>query len=316
MPEVPFEDLLAPVRKYSIVIIGNAKEGKTQSFWTFYQWLCETNAESKEIQVYDFDDGAEALIRKFREGGVLAKKHLRVFRYARPGGDKIDIGPTRQRSQAEFLTFMREFNQLYELVDPRTGKWKDPANSPGLVLIDGITILRDIVYDYVLSVRGKDLGGGQGSGITFTEQVMFKEKVLGIINAARGLPCHCAFTCHVEMRQEMAKGGGPDADPTPTGETYRVPIIFGDLRSSLTSLFDVALYTTMPNFKWKTTGDGHMKGVGVRVNEKLPVIMDQDFRLVFGTSKIKPVIAVQSKTEADKPSPAIPAPTASTTAAK
>lgn len=287
--EVSQEELLNPFRNnYSFLLIGAPKEGKTQSVDTFHDWLVESKAISQSVYMYDFDNGAESLIRKAREKGWI--RQLRVFRYSRKGGEKIIGTAEPTRSIDEFNDFLKEFNTLYDLVDHRTNKWKDPTTAPGLVVIDSISAIRRIITDFILKMRGKEITGEKGSGVTFTEQDLFKLKMMAVIDAAQGLPCHSIFTAHVEIRQEMSRSGAIGADPTPTGNSYVVPIIFGDLRWNLTSLFDGVLYTK-PNWQWQTKPDARIKGAGVRTTENLPIVIPQDFRLILKAVNLKPLPA-------------------------
>lgn len=280
------EDLETISVYFNTLLIGAPKEGKTTSIDTLHDFLVKTKSPSTKVFMYDLDDGAVSLLRRAHQKKWV--QDLEIFRYYRKQGNKLNTVAEPVRSQDQWNEFSKEFNQLYDMVDPRTGKWKDPANSPGVVVVDSISAIKDVITDFILNIRNKELTGTDGGGVTYTEQALFKEKFKAVINGLKGLPCHTVMTAHVELRQEMNKSGSNKIDSTSTGNSFIVPIIFGDMRWNLTSYFDAVLFTK-PNWKWQTKPDGKIKGCGVRTTEGLEAIIDQNFELIFNPMKSKPL---------------------------
>lgn len=274
--KLPKEIQRTKIRKYSIVIFGPAKFGKTESFKTMYYWMRDTHQPYKRIYLYDFDNGGYESLNR-----VAATENwvddLDIFQYKIKGGDRISESVTPGRAMDKMNEFMKEFNSLYDHVDQNTGDWKEDfkAEAPGIVIIDSFTAIIQVVTDYVLLMRGKDMFDQ-----TWNEQNAYKAKLLEIIDSAKDLPCHCAFIAHEEPRLRTASAGNPDIDAVAVGGAETVPVVNGALRWTLTQNFDVA-FQAIAGYKWQTASTGTVKGLGCRTATVLKPQIPQDFREVF-----------------------------------
>jgi len=66
------------------------------------------------------------------------------------------------RSIDPFANFV---NDITTVVNRYKGdKWVDPQTAPGAIVVDSATSYSEMVFDYVLVKRGKELGGSREQG--------------------------------------------------------------------------------------------------------------------------------------------------------
>ena len=214
-------------RHQTIMIVGGYKSGKTFSLVTMMEHLELHNPYgSKNLYLFDMDgDGGESLItalekrghkdwiRRPEDGG-----RLKVFRYLESGKRMLDqTRPTR--SIDPFINFVNDLNSVVNLYSPMgvESKWKDPKIAPGCVVVDSCTSYSEMVFDYVLVKRGKELGGSREQGpdtdqsapkkyVEPGDWVSLQEKVIEMVKTLKSMPCHRVVTFHEELVQEMVAG--------------------------------------------------------------------------------------------------------------
>lgn len=294
MPLISQEYLLTPWM--SILNIGVPYSGKTRSLVTMHEYMIMKKQLFANLRIYDLDGNSDPVVRLARDGGWL--KELQVYKYStRRGGKKIKKEVAPARSVEEFDNFMDEFNEMYDMVDPRTGFWREGAiNPPGCVVIDSGTALEDLIYDFVLTKRGREFGEGemitQGKNagrttkdVTGSDWSSIKDKEVEVIESAKGLPCHFIYICHETTVQEVVPGPqvrveGAAIAPIPTGAILSQPALTGNLRDTMPKYFSAVLFSSREGdqAKWQVRPGGRIKMAGTRLRDDLPQFVPQDYK--------------------------------------
>lgn len=291
------DQLLGPLPQ-SIALIGPPKTGKTESIASMLKVFDATHQPNRIIEHFDLDeDGSISLIRKVRELDRLPQ--LRVHRFRRQMGEKVKVDETPNRFGDEAKDFINEFNGLYDLVNGTTGEWKVPETAPGVVCIDSMTSLQDLLWNFILSERQREIGagprtqGGTGPGpVTFDEWSLLRSKIVEVVKAAKGLPCHSIFCFHLDYRteeagrqQKITQGGQVVLEPTyVAGSYHHVPMIVGQLAFSILKEFSVCLESTfqLGKYEWKVVPDERSRAIGSRAKPAFKAgQVAQDFSLVL-----------------------------------
>lgn len=284
----------------SIINIGVPKTGKTRSVASIHDYMLAKKQKYTSIYMYDFDgNGSIPLIRLADAGHWLSD--LKVFRYnTRRGGKKIAGSVAPARSVEDFETFKDEFNQLFDMIDPRTSTWREnlPTQPPGCIVFDSGTALEDIIYDFVLCKRGREFGegeiitSGKNAGnttkdVTGSDWISMKDKEIEIIESAKALPAHFIYNCHELLTQEIISAPqnrtGDPISPIATGVQLQVPALTGDLKSNMPKYFDVVVFSECNEgrYEWRTKPGGRIKMAGTRLRDDLPPRVKQDYREIL-----------------------------------
>lgn len=301
MPILSMEEMLGP-QNLSVGIVGAPKTGKTESLATLLKYFDRTKQPNRIIELYDLDeDGSVSIIRKLgpkssrNPDGLDRLNQLRVHRFRRKAGEKIEtakdegIAPTRNPD--DWFNFANEFNQLYDQIDTSTGKWRKPDEAPGAVVIDSMSALQEIAWDFVLAKRNKEIGI-DSRRIGFDEWNILRSKTESVIKAAKGLPCVSIFLFHLDYKQEEAgkhqritDKGQVILEPIYVeGSYHHVPFIVGQLAHSIMKNFGVCLESSyrMGRYQWKVVPDDRSQTIGSRAYAKFgQQFIDQDFDLVL-----------------------------------
>jgi hypothetical protein len=313
MPEVPSASLLEN-RYQSIMIVGGYKTGKTYSLVTLMEHLDLHNPYgSKNLYLFDMDgDGGESLISALEKRGHRdwIKRpedggRLKVFRYIER--NRTMLAQARPaRSMDPFMNFCNDLNSvvnMYETINNET-RWKDPKIGPGAICVDSTTSYSEMVFDYVLVKRGKELGGSREQGpdtdidapkkyVEPGDWVSLQEKVVDMVKTLKAMPCHRIVTFHEELVQEiiagtltMEKGKPNPVDPKGTGKIFSLPLLSGKLQSSIGKNFSTILYTRYrahsdlsKAYVWRVRPSEmeHIAGAGSRSKQDLPDEISQNF---------------------------------------
>lgn len=314
---VKTEDMLNPFT--SAMLIGPPKSGKTRSLFSLYlycleQWHKRGKSGPRQLHHFDLDGtGASTLIHLFQARGtaqddpLVAKykrfngsiEDLKIYRYKVPGGRKISATDSPEHPNT-FVPFIDEFNKFYDQLDPRTGFWREPEQSPAIIAIDSGTALEDIICDFICKTRRREINGSgtddNSRQARFADWGAMKDKEEEVIEAARSLPAHFVYCVHDELRQEIIAGKPAEKGNSPetaipaigTNMLYNMPSLIGGLRETMPKRFDIVLYTKtiVQNskcvYKWITRPvshptDGNIRGAGIRSAENLPQEVIQDF---------------------------------------
>jgi hypothetical protein len=232
----------------------------------------EQKRKAGPFKVFDFDGNAAPLVRRAKAAG-LTGSDIEIYTYLPKGGDKIGEGAFRPRGQGRdiFLQFIKDFNVLEDMVDPKTGEWLEGQAGPIGIAIDSVTTLQDVILDHVLCSVGHELGAEKTDArADFGKQM---QKTTEIIDCAKALPCVCVFNAH-ERAQTAENGGVIGIDPLFTGEQYA---------ASIGKVFSVVLYSQVKGDKyiWRTRPQALVKMGGSRMRDDLPTEIPQDYSLVL-----------------------------------
>jgi hypothetical protein len=281
---------------YSIFNIGAPYSGKTQSLVTLYKYMIARKQPARKIFLYDLDDNnSQPLVREMDK--LRALDDLRVFRYGKRGGQsKVEKEDTARRSGARFEAFLDEFNQLFDMIDPRTGTWRDIEQAPGAIAIDSGTALEEDITDFVCNKRNADMNSSNVTErMSYSIWGAIKDKEVEVIKNAKGLPCHFVYNVHEELRQEVVPGqpavpGQPQTAIAPrgTGMVYLQPALVGSLRDTMAKEFGVVVYSRAKGnrYEWIVRpgqeGAGIIRSAGTRARSDLPTTpIEQDYQKVL-----------------------------------
>ena len=211
------------------------------------------------------------------------------------GGTSQAVDSPRRSSQI-FDQLCGEFNSLWDMLDPKTGYWKEPVSAPAIIAIDGATRLEEIITDFIASVRSRELNSvDAGERARFADWGAIKDKEVEFIDSAINLPCHFVYCVHDELREEQVQAS-PTINPNTGAETPRtigtgrlliVPALVGQLRDTMGGKFTAVLWTRCENNKYywliapQQEGAAQVRGAGTRTKDGLPAKIDQDFRLIL-----------------------------------
>jgi len=307
MPEMSTEAILED-RFSTTEIVGTQKTGKTRSLITLLKHLEHQDILPKNLYLFDLDgDGAESLLKGLEEMGKTSwvrrpedGGRLRIYRYNTTQRKLLDAArPTRE--QEPWMNFVVDLNSIFQRLDPRN-KWRDPKTAPGAIALDPCTSLSEMIWDYILRSRGKELGGSRDnplteSGIKFgwvepTDWTSLQEKIIDVIKTLKSFPCHRVVTFHEEVVQEMIPGTistdrNVAAIPArATGGIYALPLLSGKLQSSIGKFFSIIVYSRYINrgndlnasYIWHTrpSENERIKMAGSR-SKQLEAVIPQDF---------------------------------------
>ena len=304
------EQLTSPYA--SIMNVGPIGAGKTQSLASLY-WhnLAAHPNGPRQLWHYDLDGtGAVSLVRIAQHGSSPNNKpqikggwlnDLKVYRY-RLRGEKAQIKPTsagdisKARTSDLLDKFVAEFNEMIQMVDGKTGTWRDPENSPGIICIDSATSLENWITDATCSIRGRDINSPLATErARYADWGAIKDKELEIVQCAKALPCYFVYNVHDELRVftipepismtlnstgEVQQSGGQRS----MGDVYIYPALTGSLRDDLGGEFDVVMYSRAEGKKyyWVTRprqeGQATLRAAKTRTRDDLDVVMEQDYR--------------------------------------
>jgi len=310
------EELLNPY--YHFMVVGPYKSGKTQSLASLYWWyrnrvrsgikLPDGSPTEVPTQLWHFDldrDGSVPLVRIAQYGtanGVTPSipggwlSDLRVYKY-RVKGDFGKIGETDapKRTTAIFDQFITDFNSLYDLLDPRTGYWRDPKSAPGIIVIDGATRLEEIITDFIAATRNRELNSADASErARFADWGAIKDKEVEIVESAINLPAHFVYCVHDELREKQVQAAPlitQDGKEIPktigTGDIFVMPALTGQLRDTMGAKFTAVLWSRNEgsSYYWmiqpQQEGAAKIRGAGTRTKDGLGGRIPQDFRLIL-----------------------------------
>ena len=300
-------------------IVGKPKTGKTASLVSMMVHLDHIPQPNKILDLFDLDgDGAEALISlvekrvaeqtlpraalswlKLPEDGG----RLRIYRYINSERKMLvdDVAPDRQLKP--FIDFSNDLNTIVDMKDPH-GNWRNPPTAPGCVVLDPCTALSDMIFDYMLRKRNKELGlGSKESGQTVAEGnkkyvdpqdwTALQQKIVDTIKVLKTFPCHRVVTFHEELVQEtvpgnlsMQKGVTATIPERATGQILNLPLLSGKLQSSIGQHFSIILYSRYrpatkksDSYIWITvpSESDRISIAGTRHRKELPNQMIQNF---------------------------------------
>jgi nitrogen fixation protein len=274
MPLIPVDQLAGP-QFGSIAIVGAPKTGKTQSLATLHAFLVRHKL-CPRMAIFDLDeDGAEPLIRIANKEGWIGD--LEVYRY-NVRGNRIANKELPDRTRIPTETFINEFSGLYDRIDSRTGNWFE-GKGLGAVIVDSMTALNERWFDFVLTIRHKEVGGEDKQAITFNEWTMVKSKILETVRSGKALPCYSVYIFHEILMQEEVSG--PKAtDIKTTGNLLWVPKVTGDLTTTIQKEFSTVVHTTT-GWKWITRPTDRIRSVGSRSKAEMPAEVPQDFENIL-----------------------------------
>lgn len=258
--------------KRSAMIVGPPKAGKTRA-------LATIPARNRPVWFFDFDGGDA--FEPFVRAALAAKwdpKDIVAFQYGRTA-DKLGGDQYRPRIAEVWMDFQRDFNALWDLVDPRTGLFKEGVDAPGTIVIDSISGYQDIVMDFVLAKENHRLGEKGTDARNDYGYAM--GKISETVEAAVSLPCNFVATFHEIL----------DKDET-VGKLNLLPKVFGQntLAPSIGKFFGAVLYafvkkgpTGADEYMWITKPDEtrFIRSAGVRSADGLPAQVPQDFGLIW-----------------------------------
>lgn len=270
---------------------GPPKVGKTENMATL---ALVKPVPYLPIWLHDWDQGSEPFIRKLKlleqqkKIAPLKNDDVVVFRYNPKGGARVGEGlhPGHQGGKNAWLDFLVNFNSLYDYVDPqnphqfKTATTRDGLRLPRLVAIDSMSTLQDQLLDFVLAMRGVELGDAKVHGGELYGKQM--AKVQELLDSARALPTTFLFIFHEKLLDLQVRVQGDDARSL--GETIRGMAVTGQMMHTISKDFGTVLYAVKngDKYQWQTrSGPNYVRTVGTRTREELPPLIDQDFSLVL-----------------------------------
>jgi len=283
-------EALSNLKYTNFLIIGPTKNGKTFSCGTLHKLRGRSWVKGKKLHIHDFDDGCQPIIDMAERERWIDE--VVPFRYS--AGGKISTDENVNTTKEPALEFLRNINSLYDHLTPQN-EWKEDFinDAPYAIVVDSLTSLQDSIQSFLLALSGKmkdnELSGEVGT--MFRKQ---KEKVIEIVRSIRALPCYSVFCAHVQLSAETVKqpwtpkGVAPLA-PKLTGQIRALPVVTGQLASTIGGEFGGVLYTkttqltsTSSKYEWITQATGDIPGAGTRLKTNLPLFIPQDFNLVVG----------------------------------
>lgn len=282
MPAVSLTEAFATQRQYSILLYGPPFSGKTRSLFSLWKLLPKLGYPPR-VDFYDLDRNADSFLRAMTVAGAPADS-VRVFRYGQ-GGDRVDPGAGTPLSRGEFDNFLRDYNSLWDYIDPATGKWnlakceKAGWQPPGAVVVDSASSLLAMILEFVCALEGKQLNAPGTDGRAFYGKQM--GKIVEIISSLKKLPIVFVMTAH-ETLEKDENTQALRCDPSFTGK----------LAAGIAKHFTVCLYsTTQPGkgpdgsqrYVWLTQPKGYVVTSGTRFRDagELGLYVDQDFEHVL-----------------------------------
>ena len=114
------------------------------------------------MEIFDFDEQRDSpLIRIATAEGWMFD--LTYHRYDTTGGaHHVAKKETRERTKIPMELFIDEYAALYDDLDARTGLWK-PGKERGAIVVDSMSVVNERWFDFVLTLRHKELGGTEVS---------------------------------------------------------------------------------------------------------------------------------------------------------
>jgi hypothetical protein len=299
MPIIPIEQLTSP-SWCSIANIGPPKSGKTACIGSLYAVLLKRGGPRK-IAIFDLDeDGAEPLIRLSRTGRYYPTEKpfshevwledLIVHRYKRPMGERISDTLDTNRSYDELMDFIHESNSYQDWYGG--GSWLDVEHSLGAIVVDSMTALQEMLWDWLLKKRHRSVAGVGGKWVEIQDWQILQEKVLESVKVIKSLPCYTIFNFHENLLMEEVRsnanisgeGGSEEKAVRTTGEYYYLPWTLGQkLSYRIGKEFSVIVYSRSQygQYTWITRPIAHIKSAGSRGRDDLPESVEQDYGKVF-----------------------------------
>ena len=292
-------DQLAKPGAASILLIAPPKVGKTSSLATIHRVLRLSKRPTK-IAFFDFDDdGAEPFLRLARDGyesmaDAIAKRNridpwtndIRLHRF-KTKGLRVKEGIQPGRRQEIATSLIREFNEYIDWLSP-DGNWKDPEKALGAIIFDSITGMADILEDFTLDMRGREIGGEKEKAVTFNDWRLIGEKITEFYQNAKTLPnTYVICTAHIETRQEIisglpASGGRAGIEPIATHQLLDLPLVPSlILRDRIAKDFSIILYPQSEDRRWRTSPNRQQRSAGSRLKDGLASMVDPDFKEVL-----------------------------------
>lgn len=274
MPVENMDAYTAKAFQTLVLLFGPPKTGKTRSLVTLLKFLRSKGAKGP-LWLFDIDDGAASLINAAKAQGFKGDD-IFVYSYRPKGGDKIGPGMTRPRGQGRdiYMEMIKDFNTLWDNVDPSTGQWKAGFNGPCVIAFDSASGWQDVFLDFILVSVGHDLGApGTDARSDFGKAM---QKTVECIQSCRGLPCVSVWTAHERLDKNEI-----------TSEIRIDPHFTGLLAATIAKEFGVVLYSTTKTvgqdtqYVWYTKPSGFVKTAGTRHHEGLAREVAQDYALVL-----------------------------------
>ena len=205
---------------------------------------------------------------------------LTYHRYDTTGGaHHVAKKETRERTKVPMELFIDEYAALYDDLDARTGLWK-PGKERGAIVVDSMSVVNERWFDFVLTLRHKELGGTEvlHNLVTFNEWMMVKEKIIETVRSGKALPCFSVFCFH-EVQSQDEIPGPKASDTKTTGKVLWVPKIQGDLSTTIQKEFSVVVHTRCEGgkYEWITRPTDEIAAVGTRSRNLLGARVEQDF---------------------------------------
>lgn len=274
MPVENMDAYVARAYQTLVLLFGPPKTGKTRSLVTLLKFLRKKGYKGP-LWVFDIDDGVESLVNVALKEGFKGDDIV-IYSYRPKGGDKIGPGMSRPRGQGRdiYMEWIKDFNSLWDNVDPTTGNWKAGFNGPCAIAFDSASGWQDVILDFILCSVGHELGAPGTDARSDFGRAM--QKTVECIQSCRGLPCVSVWTAHESLDKNEV-----------TGEIRVDPAFTGKLAAAIAKEFGVVLYSTTKQvgqetkYIWLTKPAGFVKTAGTRHHEGLAREVEQDYALVL-----------------------------------
>ena len=264
MPQIlNLEEYEKQPKQTSICNYGPGKKGKTFCLSTLLYL-------DKRIDIIDLDYGVDPL---FIEAKKQNKGHLvRAYRFGKTKKRAFSQQkPDRETGHNIILDVMSHINKYYDLVDSK--KWD--SEGPGIIVIDSMTVLNSLIFDFIIKKSGKEIGDSNTDARTWFWQQ--QQKLLELIEGLKELPCISIFNFH-ENREKDDLLGFIRVDPLCTGKQSYV----------IASVFGIVVYSDVQNGKyvWRVMPSTQVSSAGSRFTKGLPDYIPQDYAILLGDKEV------------------------------